>query len=153
MADQTTETEMVPTKTPLADVEAQQLSLAEEDAETKEKRRAERTLWTRIWQGTAIACVVLNLIAIGIETSAVCFISGIVAMVVSAAVYVFQKELQDTDCKYCIRLDRFAGQGVVHSCSCSFDIFRGARPLLQLSELSRMNYGNWSTTLQSSTMV
>jgi hypothetical protein len=99
MEDQSIETEMVPTKTPLADVEAQQLSIEEEDEETKKKRQTERTFWTRIWQGTAIACVILNLVAIGIETSAVCFISGIVALVVSAAVFVFQKELQDTDCK------------------------------------------------------
>jgi hypothetical protein len=99
MADQTTETEMVPTKTPLPDVEAQQLSIEGEDEETKKKRQAERTLWTRVWQGTAIACAILNLVAIGIETSAVCFIAGIVAMIVSAAVYVFQRELQDTDCK------------------------------------------------------
>jgi hypothetical protein len=100
MADQTTETEMVPTKTPLGDIEAQQLSMEEEDDEIKKKRQVERTLWTRIWQGTAIACVVLNLVAIGIETSAVCFIAGIIALVVSAAVFVFQRELQDTDCKY-----------------------------------------------------
>lgn len=100
MTDQTTETEMVPSKTPLPDVEAQQLSMEEEDEETKKKRQVERTLWTRIWQGTAIACIVLNLVAIGIETSVVCFIAGLVAMVVSAAVYVFQRELQDTDCKY-----------------------------------------------------
>ena len=101
MADQTTETEMVATKNPLRDIEAQQLSTSidVEDEDIKKKRDVERTFWTRIWQGTAIACVVLNLVAIGIETSAVCFIAGIVAMVVSAAVYVYQRELQDIDCK------------------------------------------------------
>jgi hypothetical protein len=101
MAD---EVEMTPNQPSpqLVDVEAQ--IDPDEDEDTRKQKDLERTLWTRIWQGIAIACVVLSLVAMIYEGgSAVVVIMGLIAFVVSGAVFYFQFQLEDVDCElpYC----------------------------------------------------
>jgi hypothetical protein len=101
MAD---EVEMTPNQpsTNLVDVEAQ--VDPDEDEDARKHKDIERTLWTRIWQGTAIACVVMSLVAIIYEGgSGVVVVMGLLAFTVSGAVFYFQFQLQDLDCElpYC----------------------------------------------------
>jgi hypothetical protein len=97
------ETEMATIKPPsttaskLVDVEAQ--IDPEEDAETRRLRDIERTLWTRIWQGVAITTVVFNILAMVWERGAASVLAGFIAIPVSAAVFYYQFEIQDTDCE------------------------------------------------------
>jgi hypothetical protein len=98
------ETELVSTTTPstkvaLVDIEAQALDVDDDDPDTKKKKVFERTLWTRVWQGIAIACFVLNIVSMAIEGSAVAIIAGLIALLVAGAVFKFQFDLQDTDSK------------------------------------------------------
>jgi hypothetical protein len=58
-----------------------------------------RSLQTRILQGVAIACAVVNIIAIAIEQGATVIIAGLVALLVSGAVFYFQLQIADDDCK------------------------------------------------------
>lgn len=85
---------MVPTKNRLADVEAQ--SDPTMDEETKRWRDMERTLMTRVVQGTAGASIVLNLVAMIVE-GGVAIAMGLVALAVGSFVIYFQFMLQDTD--------------------------------------------------------
>jgi uncharacterized membrane protein len=94
------EVEMTPNEpsTKLTDVEAQVDPDMDED--NRKQKDLERTLWTRIWQGIAIACVVLSLVAMIYETgSAVVVIMGLFAFAVSGAVFYFQFQLEDMDCE------------------------------------------------------
>ena len=61
----------------------------------------ERTLWTRIWQGVAVASVVVNLVAMAV-TGAVAhvLVAGIVACLVAPVVFYLQFKLEDTECTY-----------------------------------------------------
>ena len=86
----------------LADVEAQEDPTV--SAEVRRLRDIERTLWTRIWQGIAIACVVLNIVAMIWEWSGISFAAGLIAIFIAAAVFYFQFAIQDTDCKSMIIL-------------------------------------------------
>ena len=86
--------EMVETKNRLEDIEAQ--DDPEEDEETKKWRDMERTLTTRVVQGTAGASIVLNLVAMVLE-GGVAIAMGLVALVVGSVVIYFQFMIQDTD--------------------------------------------------------
>ena len=70
------------------------------DEDTKRKRSLERTLWTRIWQGLAAASIVVNIVAMAIEQSAVSIVAGIIAVLIAPVVIKRQFDLQDTDCKF-----------------------------------------------------
>jgi hypothetical protein len=70
------------------------------DENTKRKRSLERTLWTRIWQGVAAASIVVNIVAMAIEQSAVSIVAGIIAVLIAPVVIKRQFDLQDTDCKF-----------------------------------------------------
>ena len=60
----------------------------------------ERTLWSRIWQGVAVASLVINLVAMAIVGSvAPVLVAGIVACVVAPIVFYLQFKLQETECK------------------------------------------------------
>jgi hypothetical protein len=89
------EAEMVATNK-LADVEAQ--DDFEMDEETKKWRDMERTLTTRLIQGTAAASIVLNLVAMILEGGAA-IAMGVIALAVGSFVIYFQFMLQDTDSK------------------------------------------------------
>ena len=89
--------EMVETKNRLEDIEAQ--DDPEEDEETKKWRDMERTLTTRVVQGTAGASIVLNLVAMVLE-GGVAIAMGLVALVVGSVVIYFQFMIQDTDSEY-----------------------------------------------------
>lgn len=80
-------------KAMLQDVEAQ-----EEDPETKRWRDMERTLITRIAQGTAGASIVLNLVAMIFEAGST-IAMGLIGLFVGSCVIYFQYALQDSDCK------------------------------------------------------
>jgi hypothetical protein len=56
----------------------------------------ERDLWTKIWQGMAMACLVVNVVAIAIEGD-YAILSGIVAIFIAPLVIYQQFQLQDTD--------------------------------------------------------
>jgi hypothetical protein len=70
------------------------------DEDTKRRRGLERTLWTRIWQGIAAASIVVNIVAMAIEQSAVSIVAGIIAVLIAPVVIKRQFDLQDTDCKF-----------------------------------------------------
>ena len=81
----------------LEDVEAQEDP--DEDPEQKKWRDMERTLVTRIAQGTAGASIVLNLVSMIIGFSGITFVAGVIALFVGSVVIYFQFMIQDTDCK------------------------------------------------------
>eukprot|EP00934_Nitzschia_sp_Nitz4_P000265 Nitzschia sp. Nitz4//scaffold73_size107353//103417//104296//NITZ4_004334-RA/size107353-snap-gene-0.114-mRNA-1//-1//CDS//3329557518//265//frame0 len=78
----------------LQDIESQE---EEEDEETKRWRDMERTLFTRVIQGTAFAAIILNLLAMIWEASGIVVIAGILALGIGSAVIYFQFALQDMD--------------------------------------------------------
>ena len=81
---------------PLADIEKQDLD--NEGGNQNRNRELERNFFTKLWQGLAIACFALNIVAMAIQASAVSIIAGILfALPVSVAVFYFQMQLQDTD--------------------------------------------------------
>lgn len=81
----------------MEDIEAQ--DDPNEDAEQKKWRDMERTLITRIAQGTAGASIILNLVAMILETSGITYVAGIIALFIGSVVIYFQFMIQDTDCK------------------------------------------------------
>ena len=85
-------------KTELKDIEAQMLPTGEDEEELK-KRKAEQTLWTRIWQGLAGATIVFEILAVIFFYRGVVLFAMIVGIGVSAAVVKFQMDIEDTDCK------------------------------------------------------
>lgn len=81
------------TSTPrLQDVEAQE----EPETEDKKWRDMERSLTTRIVQGTAGASIVLNIVAMAIEGGTAVGM-GIIALLVASVVIFFQFMIQDID--------------------------------------------------------
>jgi hypothetical protein len=92
-------------KQKLKDIEAQ--VDPEENEEARKNKDMKRTLSTRIIQGSAIAAMVLNLIAMIIEWSGIMAAAGIVGIVVAGGVVYFQHELrnEDSTCPafFCIR--------------------------------------------------
>jgi hypothetical protein len=95
MATPTTSTSGGPilSRVPLQEVTTME---SEDDDDKKGVKRwwKERTLWTRIWQGVAIASFVVNIVAMVLEASAVAILAGIVALFISPVVFYFQIELQ-----------------------------------------------------------
>lgn len=60
----------------------------------------ERTVYTRIWQGIAIASFAINLSAmIIVDESVIIIIAGIVACIIAPVVIYLQFRIQDTDSK------------------------------------------------------
>jgi hypothetical protein len=57
----------------------------------------EQDVQTKIWQGSAITCVILNLASMAI-TGGVTIYAGIVAILLAIAVFVFQFQIRDIDC-------------------------------------------------------
>ena len=88
-----------PTKPRLADVEAQNFETEEEKVEN-ERRETERTLMTRVIQASALACIVINIVAMAIYGGAVVVIAGIIGGLVSCGVIYFQEELRNEDSKF-----------------------------------------------------
>ena len=61
----------------------------------------ERTVYTRIWQGTAIASFAINLTAmIIVDESIIMIIAGIVACIIAPVVIYLQFRIQDTDSEF-----------------------------------------------------
>jgi hypothetical protein len=79
--------------------EAQSLVREEEGEEEEKSWWEDRSLQTRILQGVAIACAVVNIVAIAIIQGATVVIAGLVAILVSGAVFYFQLQIADDDCK------------------------------------------------------
>ena len=67
----------------------------EDDEDDNQRRCANRTLVTRIAQGTAGASIVVNIVAIAVEQSAVVIVAGLLALVIAPIVIVQQFHLQD----------------------------------------------------------
>lgn len=65
------------------------------DEDDNQRRCANRTLVTRIAQGTAGASIVVNIVAIAVEQSAVVIVAGLLALVIAPIVIVQQFHLQD----------------------------------------------------------
>ena len=65
------------------------------DEDDNQRRCANRTLVTRIAQGTAGASIVVNIVAIAVEQSAVVIVAGLLALVMAPIVIVQQFHLQD----------------------------------------------------------
>jgi hypothetical protein len=60
---------------------------------------SQRTLWTRLWHGIAGASIVVNVVAMALEGSAVAIIAGLFAACVAPIVILRQFQLQNTDSK------------------------------------------------------
>lgn len=58
---------------------------------------SQRTLWTRLWHGIAGASIVVNVVAMALEGSAVAIIAGLFAACVAPVVILRQFQLQNTD--------------------------------------------------------
>jgi F0F1-type ATP synthase assembly protein I len=85
-----------PVREKLKDVEAQ---VEEGDEEAKKQRDAQKTLISRVIQGVAVGCIVLNILAMALSSGTVVIVAGIVGIVVGGGVIFFQQELQNEDCK------------------------------------------------------
>ena len=83
----------------LADVEAQTFETEEQKAE-HDKVERERTLMTRIIQGSAIATIVINIVAMAVYGGGIVITAGIIGAVVSCGVIYFQEELRNEDSKF-----------------------------------------------------
>ena len=59
----------------------------------------DRNLWTRIWQGIAIASFSVNIVAMAIEGSTVAIIAGVVAVLIAPVVFWVQFKLQEEGSK------------------------------------------------------
>lgn len=59
----------------------------------------ERNFWTRVWQGVAIASLVVNICAMAIEGGAAAIAAGVFAVFIAPVVFVRQFTLQSTDSK------------------------------------------------------
>ena len=103
LAAKTTQTATTPTqratKPRLADVEAQTFETEEKKAE-HDKIERERTLMTRIIQGSAIATIVINIVAMAVYGGGIVITAGIIGAVVSCGVIYFQEELRNEDSKF-----------------------------------------------------
>ena len=66
----------------------------------------ERTLWTRIWQGCAVASLVLNIVAMALSDSSntAVIVMGVIACLIAPVVFLRQFKLQDMDSKYSFHL-------------------------------------------------
>ena len=82
----------------------------------------ERSLWTRIWQGAAIASFVVNIAAMAIEGTAVAIVYGIIALVIAPVVFYFQFQLQEEGSKLLVfcdpRRELCSWALTVHLCIC-----------------------------------
>ena len=87
------------TEEPLKEVSRESMARGEDDDEAK-KKEEEFSLWTKIWQGTAVATVALNLVSMILFTAVTTVIKGLVAMGVAGIVFWVQFQVEDTDCKY-----------------------------------------------------
>lgn len=85
----------------LQDVEAQDDN--DDDTEEKKWREMERSVVTRVVQGTAGASIILNIVAMAIYQGATIGM-GLVAMLVGSVVIFFQFMIQDTDCKWLVNV-------------------------------------------------
>mmetsp|Transcript_22230 Transcript_22230/g.36808 ORF Transcript_22230/g.36808 Transcript_22230/m.36808 type:complete len:260 (-) Transcript_22230:226-1005(-) len=95
MADPSTDT---PTLKPLEEIRAEDLEVDDEDEETKKKKELEKTIWTRLAEGLAIASAVLAVLAIVFSgASAITIVAGLIAIGVGGLVIYQQELLQDTD--------------------------------------------------------
>jgi len=83
-------------KPKLADVEAQTFETEEQKVE-HDKVERERTLMTRIIQGSAIATIVINIVAMAIYGGGIVITAGIIGALVSCGVIYFQEELRNED--------------------------------------------------------
>lgn len=86
----------------LADAPPPSVRLQDQGTKDDEKKRrqrseTEKSFWTKLWQGLALASGGFAIAAIVLEGSGVCFVSGIVALVVAVVVFKIQLTLQDTD--------------------------------------------------------
>ena len=70
------------------------------DADDKHKSFMDRSFITKVVQGTCIATAAIQCAAMAIEFSGIVLVAGLIAIVVSAAVFFYQLELADTDCEY-----------------------------------------------------
>lgn len=70
------------------------------DAEKTKRADLERSFWSKMWQGSAIASVALAIAAIVIEGSWVCIVAGVVAIAVAVVVFKYQFDLEDTDSEF-----------------------------------------------------
>ena len=89
--------------------------IAPEEEEQAEKHWWwKRSLWTRIWQGAAIASVVVNLAAMAIEGSGVAIVYGIIALVIAPIVFYFQFQLQAEGSKLLVPCESRSGVLTIH---------------------------------------
>ncbi len=101
--EMTTQSTTSPPRAKLEDVEAQQVD--EEDEETR-KQRGVQTMLNHAVQGSAVACIVLNILAMIFYSGGVVIVAAIIGMVVSGGVIFFQFELQNEDCKLLIHIQK-----------------------------------------------
>jgi hypothetical protein len=100
------ETEMTQTSPPppLVDLE-RGLTLDQTQQATKllqlQNKLKEQDVQTKIWQGSAITCVILNLASMAI-TGGMAIYAGIVGILLAIAVFVFQFKIRDIDCTLCV---------------------------------------------------
>jgi hypothetical protein len=69
------------------------------DEEQRQRSEMEKSFWTKLWQGMAMASGGLAIAAIVLEGSGVCIVAGVVALAVAVVVFKFQLDLEDTDCE------------------------------------------------------
>jgi lipopolysaccharide export LptBFGC system permease protein LptF len=91
-----------PAPSPLQEIKRGELEVDDDDEDTKKKKELEKTIWTRLAEGLAIASVVLAILAmIFSSASFVTIVAGLIAIGVSGIVIYQQELLQDTDSEFC----------------------------------------------------
>jgi len=59
----------------------------------------DRSLWTKIWQGLAIAAAVIQCVSVILIGSTIVSIAGVLCIGLACAVFYFQTILQQNDCE------------------------------------------------------
>lgn len=81
---------------PMAALAMTDVEGAEDESQSAQMKR---TLTTRVAQGVAGASIVVNIVAMAIEASAVMIVAGLIAIAIGPFVIYTQMKLQDTDSK------------------------------------------------------
>lgn len=91
----------LPAPSPLGQIKEEDLVGDNMDEETKKRKDLEKTLWTRLAEGLAIASAVLAVLAIIFSgASGVTIVAGLIAVGVAGTVIYQQELLQDTDSEF-----------------------------------------------------
>lgn len=85
----------------MAEIEADDTEMQHlNEASGEGGKRADKSKFTLIVQGVAVACAVVNCVSIVLQQSAVVIVAGVFAVALAGVVFVAQAKLSEKDCKF-----------------------------------------------------